>query len=55
MIKYQGIVTDRLNRDFIKKTKFYTTYRDASAAANKLCEKHFLEGRGNIHVEPFLQ
>jgi hypothetical protein len=54
MIKYQGIVEDRLNREYVKKTRYYTSYRDASNAASKLSKKYFLEGRANINVESII-
>jgi hypothetical protein len=50
MIKYQGIVTDRLNGESVK-TRHYTTWGQAQAAAEKLIKKYFLEWRGNITVE----
>jgi hypothetical protein len=55
MLKYQGIITDRLNREYTKKTRYYTSYRDASEAASKLSKKYFLEGRGNINVVSFVK
>jgi hypothetical protein len=50
MIKYQGIVTDRLNNESVK-TRHYTTWGQAQAAAEKLSKKHFHESRSNIAVE----
>jgi hypothetical protein len=50
MIKYKGIVTDRLNGETVK-TRHYTTWGQAQAAAEKLCKKHYHESRGDIAVE----
>jgi hypothetical protein len=50
MIKYQGIITDRMNGESVK-TKNYTTWGQAQAAAEKLSKKHFHESRSNITIE----
>ena len=50
MIKYRGIVTDRMNGESVK-TRYYTTWGQAQAAAEKLCEKYYLKYRGNITVD----
>jgi hypothetical protein len=49
MIKYQGIVIDRLNGESVK-TRYYKTWGEAQKAAEKLSEKYYLEWRGNITV-----
>lgn len=47
--KYRGIVIDHLNELETRKTKFYTTYRQAHEAAEKLCKKTYGD-RGRIDV-----
>jgi hypothetical protein len=49
MIKYQGIVIDRLNGESVK-TRYYTTWEQAQAAAENLSEKYYHESRSNITV-----
>lgn len=48
-VKYQGIVKDQLNTLDTRKTKLYSTYKDAHDAAEKLC-KRTMESRGTIEV-----
>jgi hypothetical protein len=50
MIKYQGIVIDRLNGESVK-TRHYTTWGQAQAAAEKLSEKHYHQSRSSITIE----
>ncbi len=50
IVKYQGIVKDRLGECEDRKTKHYTTYQEAHIAAERLCEKHFSDERGEIDV-----
>lgn len=48
--KYIGIVKDQLRYLGTYKTKYYSTYKEAHDAAEKLCKKTLGE-RGSIDVE----
>lgn len=49
-MKYQGIVVDRLNTLDDRKTKLYSTYKEAHKAAENLCKRTMGE-RGSISVK----
>lgn len=48
--QYQGIVKDDLGTMDARKTKWYSTYKEAHDAAEKLC-KRTMGDRGSINVE----
>lgn len=51
MTDYKGIVKDQMGSLPDRKTKNYSTYRDAHEAAEKLCKQTYGE-RGTIDVRP---
>ncbi|HZK23801.1 MAG TPA: hypothetical protein VFC74_00235 [Oscillospiraceae bacterium] len=50
MTKYRGIVKDDMGNMESRQTRWYSTYKEAHDAAEKLCERTIGE-RGSVEVE----
>ena len=49
-VRYRGVVEDQMKTMDTRKTKHYSTYKDAHDAAERLCKKT-MGDRGTIDVE----
>lgn len=46
---YRGYVYDKLDRSYVRMTKYYKTYEEAQKAAEKICNR-YCKSSGEVNV-----